>query len=364
MRRFLVLPIMAFCGCVGISNVIDNARTCARIGVVANPELSWPKSAAKLQKAFAFYKDRNVDVIVVLGNLTKDGSMGQYRVLAQAWDSVFRNPVKGIDPNPPRRIFVLGERDRERFKDEFASELGGDVSQHGGEFEVNGFRFRAVCGHPVSDGVPTFYSDGKMALTDELCWYPRKSPNFNAGSISGVEIKSGYEPVPKAKSVAQGLLVTVYSSKIAVSRFDFGDMETVADDWVIPRDSTLGVSKLDDRAPQFWDDVQLRALRGFEANKGPSYRIVWPPVLARHTGVRAHSYEVDVLMAPKDGGQEIVVKRRYVLSPNFYRSENRDVEPVSCRFYESELPSDSKFRFAVTPISSFGVRGRTVTVAP
>lgn len=367
MRRFFAVALMVLCGCMDIGNIsdaIDDARVVARIGVVANPELSWPKSSAQLQKAFTCFRQKKVDAIVVLGNLTKDGSMGQYRVLSQAWDAVFRNPVKGIDPNPPRRIFVLGDRDRERFRPEFASELGGDLSQDGGDFAVNGFSFRAVCGKPPSDDIPTFYSDGKMSLTDELCWYPRTRPHFNAGSLSGIVLKSGYEPVAKAASSSQGLIVSVYSSEIAVTRFDFGDMEPVAEDWRVSRKPGSAAPQIDDRAPQFWDDTELRVLHGSEPGKGPSFKIVWPPVLAKHTGVRAHSYEVVALVSPKDGGKEVAMKRRYVLSPNFHRAESRDTEPVSCRFYDAELPAEGEFRFTVTPISSFGVRGRSLTRKP
>lgn len=371
MRRILsfafAAAVLAICGCMeigGISGAIDNARTVARIGVVAHPELSWPKSAANFKKALEYYRSRKVDAIVVLGNLTKDGYLNQYRVLAQAWDDVFRNPVKGIDPNPPRRIFVLGERDRANFKPDFAASFGDDLSLEGGEFEVNGFRFRAMSARPYDDDpLPTFHSDGKMALTDELCWFPRTSVRINAGSLSGITLKPGYEPVAKAASASQGLLVTVYSGEIAVSRFDFRDMAAVADDWRMPRSGELeGKLQHASRAPEFWNDTELRVFRGSNAKKGGFYKVVWPPVLAKHTGVRANSYEVDVMTKSANGDSYAIVKRSYVLSPNFYRAEAKDTEVVTCFVYESDLPSSSALRFAVTPISSFGDRGRSLTL--
>ena len=369
MRKVLALvfavALAATFGCMemgGISGAIDNARTVARIGVVAHPELSWPKSAGNFKRALEYYRSRNVDAIVVLGNLTKEGYLNQYRVLAQAWDDVFCNPVKGIDPNPPRRIFVLGERDRANFKPEFAASLGEDLSVDGGEFEVKGFRFRAMSSRPYDDNpVPTFHSDGKIALTDELCWFPRTSARVNAGSLSGITVKPGYEPVAKAASVSQGLLVTVYSGEIAVSRFDFRDMMNVADDWRMPRSGEFdGKIQRDARAPEFWVDTELRVFRGSDSKRGAFYKVVWPPVLAKHTGVRAGSYEVDVMAKSADGETYTLIKRARVLSPNFYRAEDKDTEVVTCFFYETDLPSTSDLRFAVTPVSNYGERGRTL----
>ena len=364
-RRLFIAAaaVFAICGCMDLGDIagaIDDMRTVARIGIVAHPELSWPKSAGNLQRAFEYYRIRKVDAIVVLGDLTKDGYLNQYRVLAQAWDSVFCNPVKGVVKDPPRRIFVLGDRDRERFKPEFASGLGDDLSLDGGEFEVNGFRFRAMSSRPADGDLPTFYADGKMALSDELCWYPRVRPYVNAGSLSGIELKAGYEPVPKAKSASQGLLATVYSDEISVSRIDFGDNAVVADDWRIPRNGGEQKVQLDSQTPEFWSDTELRVLPGNESKKGLSYKVVWPPILAKHTGVRAHSYEVSVFALNHADEKYVLVKRKYVLSPNFHRAEDKDAEPVSCRFYESELPQSSSLRFTVTPISNFGVKGRAL----
>ena len=366
MFRRLAAAVLASlaAGCMDlpdIASAIGDARAVAKIGVVAHPELSWPQSASRLKRALQFFRDRKVDAIVVLGDLTNDGYLNQYRVLAQAWDDVFRNPVKGIDPAPPRRILVLGERERRNFRPEFADALGGDLSVEGGEFEVGGFRFRATAARPAAGDTPAFFAEGKPALTDELCWFPRTRIEIDAGSLSGVVPRAGFEPVKRAASASQGLLVTAYPGSLAVSRIDFGDGETVAPDWTIQLDAEGSAGSIDPRAPEFWADTALRVVPGEELGKGPSCKVEWPPVLAKHTGVRAYSYEVDALVRTADGAREIVAKRLYVLSPNFWRSESRDTVPVSCRFMASDLPPGASPRFSVTPISSFGVRGRSIS---
>ena len=362
MRKILAtVALGVLCGCMDIADIrsaINDARAVAKIGVVAHPEISWPDSTSKFQKALAFFKSCNVDAIVVIGELTKDGYMNQYRVLSRAWDAEFNNPVKGAVQNPPRRIFVLGEREKATYKEEFGAEFGGDISADGGIFDVNGFACRAVSQKPAGyDTVPTFYAGEKMALTDELCWYPRTRPCINAGSLSGIDLNPGFEKVPNAAKSAQGLLVTVYTGEISVARLDFIDKEPVAADWRISR-TGAALSAAEKRAPEFWDDTELRVFRVNEPGKPPAFKVVWPPVLAKYTGVRAYSYEVAVLMEVADGSREAVVKRRHVFAPNFHRAESRDVEPVSCRFGKAELPDNSRIRFAVTPVSCFGERGR------
>ena len=358
-----LVAALAASGCADFAELVDDARAVARIGVVAHPEVEWPKSTERLQKALAYFRRRRVDAVVILGELTKDGYMNQYRVLAQAWDKVFRDPVKGVDPHPPRRICVLGGRERVSFVESYGDALEGTLFADGGEFDVGGFRFRAFCGRrpsspPEADGrvVPVFFSDGKPALTDELCFYPRVSAAVRAGSLSGVAPRQGYEPVQAAGSASQGLVVTAYGDEAVVERIDFVHAERVAPDWRIPLRRADVRKAPPDAAPQFWADTRLKLTRG-QSGQGPVYKLEWPPVLAKYTGVRAGSYEVEALLVREDG-RTAAIKRAYVLSPSFHLSEERDTAPVFCNFYASEFAEGSRVRFAVTPVSALGARGR------
>ncbi len=380
-----LLASLAAAGCMEFSDIaesMDDMRVVARIGVVAHPEIGASGSEGRLQKALLYFQARKVDSIVVIGNLTKDGYLNQYRKLAGVWDKVFANPIKGTDRNPPRRICVLGPRDLVNYKESFARELEGTLGE-GGEFDVNGFKFRAQCARPAAaaDGgatIPVVFSDGKNALTDELCFYPRESAAVNAGSLSGVVLREGYEPVKEAASSSQGLLLSAYSDKVVVSRLDFTQKapldkdeaarikakrmpyaEKVADDWVIPLAKGVAATPLPAKSPSFWDDTRLIVTRG-TANGVTVFKVMWPPVLAKFTGERAFSYEVEALLCAADRGDGAAIKRIYVLSPRFHLSEDRDNSPVFCNFYETDFPSGARVRFAVTPVSSTGAHGARI----
>ena len=369
-----------------MAEAIDDMRAVARIGVVAHPEIGSPGAEARLLKALSYFQARRTDAIVIVGDLTKDGYLNQYRILSRTWDKVFADPVKGVDADPPRRICILGPHDRETFKDPFAGELVGTLCDEG-EFDVKGFKFIVRNARPSAAAkgdrvVPVFFAEGKPALVDELCFYPRDGAAVNIGSLSGIVVKSGYEPVPKASSASQGLLVSAYSGKVAVSRLDFTQKEPidrdeasrikarkipyaekVADDWIIPLDANGASSPLADRVPRFWDDTRLVVTRGTE-NNDVAYKVTWPPVLAKFTGERAFSYVVEAVMDADGSGKGATVKRTYVLSPNFHLSEDRDTSPVFCKFYASEFPPQAAIRFVVTPVSSSGVSGPRLVSEP
>lgn len=109
-----------------------------------------------------------------------------------------------------------------------------------------------------------------------------------------------------------------------------------------------------------WNDTRLIVTCG-TANGIEVFKVMWPPVLAKFTGERAFSYEVEALNCEEDRGDGAVVKRIYVLSPRFHLSEDRDNLPVFCNFYATDFPSGTRVRFAVTPVSSTGARGARIT---
>ena len=353
---------LATAGCMDLADLaesVDDMLVVARVGVVAHPEIGSPGAEARLRKALSCFRSRKVDAIVILGDLTKDGYLNQYRTLSGAWDKVFNDPVKGVDRNPPRRICILGPNDRNGYRDAFADELGGTVFDEG-EFDVNGFRFRVGARRSAQSGegpvVPVVFAEGKPPLTDEMCFYPREGASVNAGSLSGVVPRAGYEPVERAASASQGILLSAYSGKVVVSRLDFTYVEKVADDWTIPLGGSGAATPLSVKVPRFWDDARLMVTRG-TVNGGTVFKVAWPPVLAKFTGERAFSYEVEAIMGASGDGKGSVVKRVYVHSPNYHLSEDRDILPVFCNFHASEFPSGARVRFAVTPVSSTGVRG-------
>ena len=56
---------LAASGCADFAELVDDVRAVARIGVVAHPEVEWPKSTERLQKALAYFRRRRVDAVVI-----------------------------------------------------------------------------------------------------------------------------------------------------------------------------------------------------------------------------------------------------------------------------------------------------------
>ena len=135
--------------------------------------------------------------------------------------------------------------------------------------EVNGFSFYASYAKKAHPGFLTFYGDGKRALTDEMCFYPRSSGTVCAGSLNGVIVTRRWRavghPVPpkfpeadQTVPAAQGLLVTVYLDAVEIARLDFLPKvaEPVAAPWRVERNAAPTASASEKTAPQFPADVR------------------------------------------------------------------------------------------------------------
>lgn len=319
-------------GCVGlgdaIAGAVDDVRTVARLGVMANTEVGWITEATVLRKAFAYYRQSKVDAVVIAGKATKNGYDNQADVLRQVWESVF-----GTDGTPPRLIAEPGE------------------------YEVNGFKFAVSGLKPFGAcDVITFHGGGKAALTDELGHYPTDAKSVYAGSMSGVIPPDGFEVLGKdgkggtVEKTAQGLLVSAYSGRTVVRRLDFTQKtpEEVADPWI------LGAERKEAKVPEFWPDTTIQVIAGYSGAKRV-YTVKWPKVLKRFTGARAFSYEVAA--EPAEGGKPYAVRK--VLSPAYHLSEDRDGGALSVQFGEAVFPKGAAVRFAVTPCDSLCRAGKT-----
>ncbi len=357
-------------GCVSdMAQLVDDARVTARIGVLANTEVGWITETRALETAFRFYRQNGVDAVVIAGKVTRNGYRDQREVLAKVWQRVFR------DRSDVRLITEPGR------------------------YEANGFAFAVASNRPYGRcDVVTFHGEGKRALTDELCFYPRKNRAIAAGSMSGVTPPRGFEGVEtldangrarpgplaaKASCAAQGLLVSAYGERVVVRRLDFTQAapldrekaaalrhdrlvyaEDVAEPWVVDAES----GEHTEPAPEFWDDTRVQVCRG-QDKEGPFYTVIWPAVQKRFTGARARSYEVEAQFDGADAAKPRPhLVRKSVLSDGFFLAEERDVGGVKCVVRFAELPSArgalSRVVFAVTPIGAYGKRGRPVRSEP
>ena len=350
---FAVLAL-GLSGCLAeMAQMVDDARASARIGVLADTQVGWITETAALEKAFAFYRQSKVDAVVIAGAVTRNGYKNQFEVLGKVWKKVFKNT--------PTRLII-----------------------EPGEHEVNGFAFAVAPDRPLGRCEKlTFYGGRRLALTDELCFFPRHSKAICAGSMSGIDLPSGFiggNVAKRAAEARQGLLVSVYPGKTVIRRLDFSQevpldrdlawqvrrgklvyAEDVAEPWTIGED---GTAPLPPEVPEFWADARLKVITGHDKAEA-IYTVKWPSVLARFTGARARWYEIEAAFADNP---QAVFKRFSILSDGFCLSEERDVAGAQHVFRASDMPAYSeahpKVVFSVTPIGCLGKRGKTLASEP
>ena len=179
----------------------------------------------------------------------------------------------------------------------------------------------------------------------------------------------GGEPLSAAETAAARhiLAINVYASSIRFERLDPERRERVAEDLSFPI-KPRAAKPPEPKAPRFWDDTIIAAIRGNLRARGARigeavYTVAFPAVLARHTGMRAYDYEVKAIpLSPSanSGGASPCVAReivKLVYSPAHLLAERHEKEPVRCIFTERELAGAAKWKFAVTPRNAFGKAG-------
>jgi len=378
--RVCALSLVAFaaslllaCGCASVMSAIDDARVQARICILANPEIEWPKSTGSFRRALAFCREQKVDAVVILGNLTRGGAKNQLEVMDAAWRESFKGAAK-----TPRRILVPGAKDARLV--EMTLPEGLRLETGDTPCEVNGFSFYASYAKKAHPGFLTFYGDGKRALTDEMCFYPRSSGTVCAGSLNGVIVTRRWRavghPVPpkfpeadQTVPAAQGLLVSVYSDTVEIARLDFLPKvaEPVAAPWRVERNAAPTASASEKTAPQFPADVQLEVIRGYSNDRKlpqPVVTLRWPPARATDATPRAFYYKLTVADAATP---HLPFQTHYLHTQGFAQAEARDRQAVSFVLREADLPkkegaeAPAPLVFKVTPYSGFGVGGQPLT---
>jgi len=407
-RFALLLSLVAVSGCIDpdllvddVSYYVDRARCNLRVGVLAETRLA-PLSDGVFLKALRYFAAREVDAVVIAGDVTQDGSLAQRRSAKTLWRKVFK------EGSPVALIVVTGENDNEKVYEELAGRPYSTVFTQ----EVKGYAFvganwRDATGAdawalkpilskmtgpkpffyvqslipygtccPYEDR-PLIFDGGKVAymlskhtnavaicgrsctpLTDESAFWCGNLACVNAGSLSCSKLRG--TDGGSVSDAHHGLVMSVYDSAIVFERLDFGreadsrsqqgvHVEKLGADWRVGL-PIRPQKRPSERVPQFWDDTRLMV---FPSERTVSVR--FPPVLAKHTGVRAYAYEVCCKGAESD--DEVV--RRLVYSPACCASEARETRPVACDFARQELPK-GKVRFEVVPVDAFGGRGRPV----
>ena len=328
-RGLTALVLLSLCGCAGdVARIADEVRVVARIGVLADVNLRGADDVKMLKRAFAYYRQEGVDAVAIAGVKTPPKTKESPE---DVWRSVF---------------------------------AGSQVSlfQETGRHETKGVAFATSVDRPIGpQEVLTFYGKRRLALTDELCVYPRNSRAVCAGSMSGLDLPNGFEDKVLEKKLAksaEGLLVSVYSDKTVIRRLDFTQKqpEDVAEPWAIGADGT--VAEPEKEIAEFWPDTRLQIFPGYDRAER-ILTVMWPSLLRCHVGARARWYVVEAAFADD---MKAVFLSRTVLSGGYHQAEGRDTGAVKTVFKVSDLPpprgARTQFVFKVTPIGAFGKPGK------
>ena len=312
MKKVGFLLLLLLTGCESLDTVKRfhaDLGVREKVGVLAHLDVAWPNSTGPLARALAHFRAEGVDKVVILGDPTKNGYANQHQVFENAWRKAFAGTT------PPERIMASNEY--------------------------------------VLAGI-TFTDEGRFPLTDLLCVHPKNGRRINAGSMHGIKVSGIFtrqdaKATAASDSSAQGLLVLVRDDGLEVRRLDFSGAaaEEVGPPWRVDSEGMIH-SAIDD-VPKFWDDTVIGVIAGYDGKGQKQYTLRWPPVLAKHTGARAFSYDVSV-------GDKVI---RQVQSAGFFLPEDRDGAAVRCVILASELGGREP-RFGVTPVSSLGKNGPTV----
>ena len=155
------------------------------------------------------------------------------------------------------------------------------------------------------------------------------------------------------------LFLTVYSSRIVISRLDVRHDATTGTDWVIPLPTPDGSCSAQTRkshslTPAFPSGAAAKVTVGRGKDRAQKVRdevvISFPPAHTNEGHPRAFDYEV-VAQA-----KNFRLVRR-VFSTHAYWTESKDVEDVRCVFGQFELPTDQVVTFIVRPANCFGIHG-------
>jgi hypothetical protein len=165
----------------------------------------------------------------------------------------------------------------------------------------------------------------------------------------------------------------VYAGKMVFERWDFLNMEKIGDDWEVPvlhrHDENPPFSFARRRAlaaaPQFAPDAELTAKDrywwhlGREKAKEDQIVLTIPQAIGTNSLSRCYEYEVRAVFREEDVERTMCTKRFY--QPECHLNEKHLPRTFDAVIGFDEVPS-VPFTFVVTPMNSFGVRGKPLTL--
>lgn len=166
----------------------------------------------------------------------------------------------------------------------------------------------------------------------------------------------------------QGMIARVYGGKIVFERRDFGNMELLGPDWVVPvpvkepAPFAFAPRAAASRAPEFASGAALSVRMATGRNRGGgNVKSVNQPVLevtipSASAAGRIFDYALE--LTDESGTKD----ERFVLAEGMHRSpkNKRALSPTVCRLAVRRLKVSGQVRIKVTPRNSFGKSGASI----
>ena len=88
-----------------------------KFGLLSDVHVRHPESGDRevLERALAYFRDRGADAVVIAGDLTDEGIVGQAEIVARAWYSVFPGD-KAPDGRHVEKVFIIGNHEHDAAK--------------------------------------------------------------------------------------------------------------------------------------------------------------------------------------------------------------------------------------------------------
>ena len=108
MRAVGLAAGIAVCGLLSLCAAGDEVRL--RVGIVSDIHLGNDRSKAVFVRALAFFREQNVDAVLIPGDMTYSASPAEWQRVTGAWQEVFPDD-RAPDGHTVERLFVTGNHD-------------------------------------------------------------------------------------------------------------------------------------------------------------------------------------------------------------------------------------------------------------
>ena len=108
-RRSFLVSSAAFVGNVGDLSAMSRPRR-LRVGVLSDIHVDGPKKAAWFEKALRYFNEKQVDAVLISGDLTVHSQLSEHQLVADTWFKVFPEDSRS-DGMRVERLFVTGNHD-------------------------------------------------------------------------------------------------------------------------------------------------------------------------------------------------------------------------------------------------------------